>query len=132
MATDDLLIKNRITDKTIENRDYRTDYGKGISYYGKDGHEYATPEAAMQADREYHERMKNDLSSQDYLIKYNNIEKEYFDIITPKIPEIDPSILPKQIEATIAHIQERYEKYIAQLLNEHGYGQQDINRGPKR
>ena len=132
MAIDDLLIKNRITDKTIENRDYRTDYGKGISYYSKDGHEYATPEAAMQADREYWDRQKIDLSSKNNLIIYKNIEKEYFDIITPKVPENDPAILTEQIEATMAHIQERYEKYIAQLLNEHGYGQQGNNRGPKR
>ena len=36
------------------------------------------------------------------------------------------------IVGTIADIQERYGSYLAELLEQYGYGQQDNNRGPKR
>ena len=70
------------------------------------------------------------------VIKYNEIENAYFDIITPKINLNDinatEQMLRERTEKMAVHIEARYGNYLEQLLEKHGYGKQDDSRGPKR
>ena len=117
--------------------DPRTDFGKGFYYKSQDGREHATMEAVKQANNAYWDSMMIYPSPTD-VIKYNEIENAYFDIITPNIVDIDDiniaseQFLREQTEKMMDHIEARYGKYLKQLLEELGYGSQDNNRGPKR
>lgn len=142
-AKDNLIFDNP------EIRDYRTDYGKGLEpkidsrtdfgkgfyYKSKDGGEHASMEAVKQANNAYWDSMMIYPSPTD-VIKYNEIEKAYFDIITPKINLNDinaaDQMLRERTEKMAAHIEARYGNYLEQLLEKHGYGKQDDSRGPKR
>lgn len=54
-----------------KNTEYLTNYGKGISYKGVDGREYATPEQLFEANNRYYESMKINDSSK---IKYPDVQ----------------------------------------------------------
>lgn len=92
-------------------------------------------EAVEQANNAYWDSKKIDTSS-EYLIRYKEIEKAYFDIITPKVNINDKDaaqqFLMAQRERMAVYIQARYGSYLEELLEKYGYGQQDNNRGPKR
>ena len=128
-AKDNLIFDNP------EIRDYRTDFGKGFYYKSQDGREHATMEAVKQANNVYWDSMMIYPSPTD-VIKYNEIEKAYFDIITPKINlndiNAEAEMLRERTEKMAAHIEARYGNYLEQLLEKHGYGKQDDSRGPKR
>lgn len=115
--------------------DPRTDFGKGIYYKSVDGREHASMEAVEQANNAYWDSMMIYPSPIDK-IKYNEIEKAYFDIITPKINlndiNAEAEMLRERTEKMAAHIGTRYGNYLEQLLEKHGYGRQDNSRGPKR
>lgn len=115
--------------------DPRTDFGKGIYYKSIDGRKHATMEAVEQANKRYWDSMIIHNSS-DNLIRYKEIEKAYFDIITPKINIDDKNasqqMLRERAEQIATFMELRYEAYFDKLLEEHGYGRQDNNRGPKR
>lgn len=115
--------------------DSRTDFGKGFYYKSIDGGEHASMEAVKQANNAYWDSMMIYPSPTD-VIKYNEIEKAYFDIITPKINLNDinaaAQMLRERTEKMAAHIEARYGNYLEQLLEKHGYGKQDDSRGPKR
>lgn len=143
MAKDDLIFNDtKIIDyrtaygKGLEQKiDPRTDYGKGIYYKGDDGREYASPEALAEANRIYWDSMMIDTSHKDYA-RYAELEKAYFDCITPKFninyKDMIQQVLTAQQEKFVTYIEERYLKYLSELLEQYGYGQQDNNRGPKR
>ena len=132
-----------------ENMDYRTDYGKGLEpkidprtdfgkgfyYKSIDGGEYASMDAVKQADNAYWDSMMIYPSSTD-MIKYNEIEKAYFDIITPKINlndiNAEAEMLRERTEKMAARIGTRYGIYLEQLLEKHGYGRQEDRRGQKK
>lgn len=92
-------------------------------------------EAVESANKRYWDSMMIYPSPTD-VIKYNEIEKAYFDIITPKINLNDinaaEQMLRERTEKMAAHIEARYGNYLEQLLEKHGYGKQDDSRGPKR
>lgn len=92
-------------------------------------------EAVEQADKAYWDSMMIDTSSED-LIRYKEIEKAYFDIITPKVNINDKDaaqqILMAQRERMVAYIQARYGSYLEELLEQYGYGQQNNNIKPRR
>ena len=115
--------------------DPRTDFGKGFYYKSIDGGEHASMESVRAANKRYWDSMMIYPSPTD-VIKYNEIEKAYFDIITPKIDLNDVTataqMLRERTEKMAAHIEARYGNYLKQLLEEHGYGKKDNNRGPKR
>lgn len=115
--------------------DARTDFGKGIYYKSVDGREYASMEAVEQANNAYWDSMMIDTSHKDYA-RYAELEKAYFDCITPKFNINDKNmirqVLTAQQEKFVTYIEERYLKYLSELLEQYGYGQQDNNRGPKR
>lgn len=116
--------------------DPRTDFGKGFYYKSKDGGEHATMEAVEQANKIYWANMTKHSPSEN-LIKYPEIEKAYFDIITPKM-DINDKDLIEQISRgiIIQNIAEdflsRYSYYLDKLLDQLGYDRQGNKKGPKR
>lgn len=82
------------------------------TYIGKDGREYRTTDDLERANKAYFDYLNSMLNIND-----KNMGEEMF---------------RAQQEKTIAYIQERYGSYLAELLEQYGYGQQDNNRGPKR
>ena len=121
MEKDDLIFNN------LEIKDYRTDYGKGISYKSIDGREFASMEAVEQANNAYWNSMK----IKDYA-RYAELEKAYFDCITPKDMNMIKQVLAEQQKKFVTFIEERYLKYLSEVMEQYGYGQQDNNRDPKR
>ena len=100
-----------------------------------DGGEHASMEAVEQADKSYWDRMMIDTSHKDYA-RYAELEKAYFDCITPKFnindKDMIQQVLTAQQEKFVAYIKERYGNYLSEVLEQFGYGQQDNNRSPKR
>ena len=82
------------------------------TYIGKDGREYRTTDDLERANKAYFDYLNSTLNIND-----KNMGEEMF---------------RAQQEKTIAYIQERYGSYLAELLEQYGYGQQDNNRGPKK
>ena len=119
----------------IEKIDPRTYFGKGIVFKSIDVGEHASMEDVEQADKAYWDRMMIDTSHKDYA-RYVELEKAYFDCITPKFnindKDMTQQVLTAQQEKVAAYIKERYGSYLSELLEQYGYGQQDNNRGPKR
>ena len=101
----------------------------------KKNDEHASMEAVEQADKAYWDRMMIDTSHKDYA-RYAELEKAYFDCITPKFNINDndmiQQVLTAQQEKFVAYIKERYGNYLSEVLEQFGYGQQDNNRSPKR
>ena len=119
----------------IEKIDPRTDFGKGIVFKSIDGSEHVSMEAVEQANKAYWGSMMIDTSHKDYA-RYAELEKAYFDCITPKFnindKDMTQQVLTAQQEKVAAYIKERYGSYLSELLEQYGYGQQDNNRGTKR
>lgn len=115
----------------------RTDFGKGISFKSVDGHEYASMEAAEAANKAFFNRMIIDKPLEDYT-HYTEIEKAYFDCITPKPNDnnMDKDIilqaLATQPQRIINYIEKRYLSYISEVLKQYGYNQQDSNKKTKK
>jgi len=82
------------------------------TYIGQDGREYRTTEDLERANKAYFDYLNSAFSIND-----KNMGEE---------------MLIAQQEKISAYIQERYGSYIAELLEQYGYGQQGNNRGPKR
>lgn len=125
MAKDDLYFND------ISRLDFKTDYGRGFVYKSVDGSEHQSMAAVRQANNEYWDRVKFGFSSEDR-VRYEQLEKAYFDMITPKIINIndkdaEQQFLSAQTEKMAAYFQQRYGSYLEQLLVEHGYGQDDTN-----
>ena len=125
MAKDDLYFND------INGLDFRTDYERGIVYKSVDGSEYESMDQVRQANKEYWDRVKFGSSSEDR-VRFEQLEKAYFDMITPKIINIndkdaEQQFLSAQTEKMAAYIQQRYGSYLEQLLVDHGYGQDDTN-----
>ena len=127
--------KAMLINNDIEKIDPRTDFGKGIVFKSVDGGEHASMEAVEQANKAYWDRMMIDTSHKDYA-RYAELEKAYFDCITPKFnindKDMIQQVLTAQQEKFVAYIKERYGNYLSEVLEQFGYGQQDNNRGPKR
>lgn len=123
----------------IKKIDYRTDFRKGISFKSVDGHEYTSMEAAEAADKAYWDRMIVDKPFKDYT-HYTEIEKAYFDCITPKPSasvndrgkDMILQLLATQPQRFIDYIEKRYLSYLAEVLEQYGYNQQDSNKKPKK
>ena len=125
-----MLINNK-----TEKIDLRTDFGKGIVFKSRDGGEHASMESVEQANKAYWDRMMIDTSHKDYA-RYAELEKAYFDCITPKLnindKDMIQQVLTAQQEKFVAYIKERYGNYLSEVLEQFGYSQQDNNRSPKR
>lgn len=81
-------MENNNNQKNIE---YLTDYGKGISYKGCNGQEYATPEQLFEANKRYYESMKINDSSK---IKYPGVQpKLKFELKTEPVKDADGRII---------------------------------------
>ena len=116
--------------------DFRTDYGRGLVYKSVDGSEHESMAAVRQANKEYWDGVKFGFSSEDR-VRYEQLEKAYFDMITPKIINIndkdaEQQFLTAQMEKMAAYIQERYGSYLEQFLAQRSYGQEDINKKSRR
>lgn len=118
-----------------EKIDPRTDFGRGIVFKSVDGGEHASMEDVKQANKVYWDRMMIDTSHKDYT-RYAELEKAYFDCITPKFNINDKNmiqqVLTVQQEKVATYIKERYGSYLSELLEQYGFDQQDNNRGLKR
>lgn len=128
--------KDNLYSNDIKELDFRTDYGRGLVYKGVDGSEHESMAAVRQANKEYWDRVKFGFSSEDR-VRYEQLEKAYFDMITPKIINIndkdaEQQFLTAQTEKMAAYIQERYGSYLEQFLAHHSYGQEDINIKSRR
>lgn len=87
------------------------------------------------ANKAYWDSMMIDTSHKDY-VRYVELEKAYFDCITPKFNINDngmaQQVLKAQQEKIATYIKERYESYLTELLEQYGYGQRDNNINKKR
>ncbi len=125
-AWDESQKKTMTIKNDTEKIDSRTDFGKGIVFKSVDGGKHASVESVEQANKEYWDRM---------MIDNAELEKAYFDCITPKFnindKDMAQQVLTAQQEKVAAYIKERYRSYLSELLEQYGYGQQDNNRAPK-
>ena len=110
-------------------------FGKGIVFKSIDGGEHASMEDVEQANKAYWDRMMIDTSQKDYA-RYAELEKAYFDCITPKFnindKDMIQQVLRAQQEKFVDYIKERYENYLSEILEQFDCAQQDNNRGQKR
>ncbi len=120
----------------IKKIDPRSDFGKGFVFKSSDGGEHASMESVERANKAYFDsRIIDNTSHKDYA-HYAELEKAYFDCITPKFnindKDMIQQVLTAQQEKFVAYIKERYGNYLSEILEQFGYGQQDNNRSPKR
>lgn len=120
----------------IEKIDHRTDFGKGFVYKSFDGSEHDSMEAVKRANKAYFDsRIIDNISHKDYA-HYAELEKAYFDCITPKFnindKDMIQQVLTAQQEKFVAYIKERYANYLSEILERFSYDKQDHNRSPKR
>ena len=120
----------------IEKIDHRTNFGKGLVYKSVDGGEHDSMEYVERVNKAYFDSGIIDNTSHKDYAHYAELEKAYFDCITPKFDINDKDmiqqILTAQQEKFVAYIKERYGNYLSEILEQYGYGQQDNNRSPKR
>ena len=94
-------------------------------------------EAAEAANKAFFDRMIIDKPLEDYT-HYTEIEKAYFDCITPKPndnnmdKDIILQVLATQPQRIINYIGKRYLSYISEVLKQYGYNQQDSNKKTKK
>lgn len=77
----DSQIRKMTYNNDINEIDSRTNFGKGYVFRSIDGSEYDSMDAVRAANKAFFDRIKIDTSHKDYL-RYNDIEKAYFDCIT--------------------------------------------------
>lgn len=135
-AVSESQIKKMTYNNDINEIDKRTSFGKGYVFKSVDGSEHSSMDAVRAANKAFFDRLKID-TSQKYYFRYNDIEKVYFDCITPDLDisdlDIDSirQILTVQQQA-IDYIQERYDAYISRLLEQYGLTQQNSSKDTKK
>lgn len=121
---------NMYDEKGILKSEYAwTESQKNINHYTKN------IEAVKQANKVYWDNVMIDTSRKDYA-RYVDLEKAYFDFITPKFNINDKDMALELIkirqEKVVNYIMERYGTYLEKLLEQYGYGQQDKIINKKR
>lgn len=81
-ALTDSQIREMTYNNDINEIDGRTNFGKGYVFRSIDGSEHDSMDAVRAANKAFFDRIKIDTSHKDHL-SYNEIEKAYFDCITP-------------------------------------------------
>lgn len=86
--------------------DNRINYYKGI-----DGREYATMDQVRAADKAYIDNL--------YTFKVNDKNMRY-------------DVFKARQEERLSYLRERYGDSLDKLLEEYGYGSQEVSKGPRR
>ena len=98
-----------------KNTEYLTNYGKGISYKGVDGREYATPEQLFEANNRYYESMKINDSSK---IKYPDVQPSLnFVLKTEPVKDADGRII-EPAKYLDAQTPKTFETQLMQVWND--------------
>ena len=128
--------KTILINNNIKKIDHRTNFGKGFVYKSVDGGEHDSMESVERVNKAYFDsRIIDNTSRKDYA-RYVELEKAYFDCITPKFNNNDKDmiqqVLTAQQEKFVAYIKERYANYLSEILERFSYDKQDYNRSPKK
>lgn len=128
--------KKKYINTDVEKIDSRTDFGKGFVYKSVDGGEHDSMESVERVNKAYFDsRIIDNTSHKDYA-RYAELEKAYFDCITPKFnindKDMIQQVLTVQQEKFVAYIKERYANYLSEILERFSYDKQDYNRSPKK
>lgn len=122
-ALTDSQIREMTYNNDINEIDGRTNFGKGYVFRSIDGSEHDSMDAVRAANKAFFDRIKIDTSHKDHL-SYNEIEKAYFDCITPDFDFSNLDIdsirqnFTTQEQQALDYIQERYDAYISRLIEQ--------------
>ena len=103
-ALTDSQIREMTYNNDINEIDSRTNFGKGYVFRSIDGSEHDSMDAVRASNKAFFDRIKIDTSHKDHL-SYNEIEKAYFDCITPDFDfsNLDIDSLHKNFTAQKQH-----------------------------
>ena len=122
-ALTDSQIREMTYNNDINEIDSRTNFGKGYVLRSIDGSDHDSMDAVRAANKAFFDRIKIDTSHKDHL-SYNEIEKAYFDCITPDFDFSNLDIdsirqnFTAQEQQALDYIQERYDAYISRLIEQ--------------
>ena len=142
--------REMLYNNNTEKIDNSTDYGKGIYYKSADGREYATMDQVRAANKAYWDSQKIDTSKKDSMIYYigkdgreyhttetlERANKAYFDYLNYSFnvndKNMSPDVFKARQEEILSYIRERYGDYLDKLLEEYGYGSQEVSKDSKK
>ena len=133
----DNLVNIKMNNKVNDNGG-RTSFEKGYALFKSlDGREHDSIEAVRAANKAFLDKLKIDTSYKSHL-RFDDVEKAYFDCITPNFDFSNLDIdgirqnLTAQQQQAMDYIQESYDDYLSRLLEQYGLTQRNRSKDTKK